>query len=68
MINKIEFKNENLENCLLDFLGFLNSEQNLVNFLFSCYFRLIVWIFINQIDFQLIEIVSSHKEGGNDKK
>lgn len=68
MINKIEFKNENLENCLLDFLGFLNSEQNLVNFLFSCYFCLIVWIFINQIDFQLIEIVSSHKEGGNDKK
>ncbi|NMD83644.1 hypothetical protein [Streptococcus sp. WB01_FAA12] len=68
MINKIEFKNENLENCLLDFLRFLNNDKNLVNFLFSCYFCLIVWIFINQIDFQLLETVSSDKESGNDKK
>lgn len=68
MINKIEFKNENLANYLLDFLRFLNNDQNLVNFLFSCYFCLIVWIFINQIDFQLLETVSSHKESGNDKK
>ena len=68
MINKIEFKNENLVNCLLDFLSFLNNDQNIVNFLFSCYFWLIVWIFINQIDFQLFETVSSHKESGSDKK
>ncbi|MEB3643768.1 hypothetical protein [Streptococcus salivarius] len=68
MINKMDFKNENLVNCLLDFLRFLNNDQNLVNFLFSCYFCLIVWIFINQIDFQLFETVSSHKESGNDKK
>lgn len=68
MINKLEFKNENLENCLLDFLRFLNNDKNLVNFLFCCYFCLIVWIFINQIDFQLLETVSSDKESGNDKK
>ncbi|WP_314415384.1 hypothetical protein [uncultured Streptococcus sp.] len=68
MINKIELKNEYLQKNFFDFLSYLNYHQILVNFLFSCYFCLIVRIFINQIDFQLIETVSSHKEGGNDKK
>lgn len=68
MISKIEFKNENLQKNLFDFLLYLNYHEVLVNFLFSCYFCLIVWIFINQIDFQLFETDSSKKGGENDKK
>ena len=68
MISKIEFKNENLQNNLIDFLLYLNYHEVLVNFLFSCYFCLIVWIFINQIDFQLLETESLKKGGENDKK
>ena len=61
MISKIEFKNENLQNNLFDFLLYLNYHEVLVNYLFSCYFCLIVWIFINQIDFQLFETESLKK-------
>lgn len=68
MISKIEFKNENLQNNLFDFLLYLNYHEVLVNFLFSCYFCLIVWIFINQIDFQLFETESLKKGRENDKK
>ena len=68
MISKIEFKNENLQNNLFDFLLYLNYHEVLVNFLFSCYFCLIVWIFINQIDFQLFETETLKKGGKNDKK
>ena len=68
MISKIEFKNENLQNNLFDILLYLNYHEVLVNFLFSCYFCLIVWIFINQIDFQLFETESLKKGRENDKK
>ena len=68
MISKIEFKNENLQNNLFDFLLYLNYHEVLVNYLFSCYFCLIVWIFINQIDFQLFETESLKKGRENDKK
>lgn len=68
MFIKVFSQSESIQSKILYLLLKLREDQNLINYLYSCYFCFIVWIFNNRIEFQLLKTESLKKGGENDKK
>ncbi len=67
MFIKVLFQSESIQSKILYLLLVLKEDQNRINYLFSCYFCFIVWIFNNRIEFQLLETESLKKGEGMTK-
>lgn len=68
MFIKVFSQSESIQSKILYLLLKLREDQNIINYLYSCYFCFIVWIFNNRIEFQLLETESLKKGEENDKK